>query len=93
MACGVFPAGRPLVSQVETMHPETKRPQNEAWGRSSRFPVLAFREEPLPQRPSAELRSSERSRELLAWLLSAGLTEDQARAEAARLMAGDVWGG
>lgn len=75
------------------MYPETKRPRNDGRGRSPRFPALAFREEPLPQRPSADLRSSERSRELLAWLLSAGLSEDQARAEAARLLAGDVWGG
>lgn len=93
MACGVLPAGRPLVSQAETMHPETKRPRNDARGHSSRFPILAFREDPVPQPPAADIRSSERRRELLAWLLSAGLSEDQARAEAARLLAGDVWGG
>ncbi len=75
------------------MYPETKRPRNDGRRRSPRFPTLAFREDPVPQPPSADLRSSERSRELLAWLLSAGLSEDQARAEAVRLMAGDVWGG
>ncbi len=75
------------------MYPETKRPRNDGRGRSPRFPALAFREDPVPQPPAVDLRSSQRSNELLDWLLSAGLSEDQARAETVRLMAGDVWGG
>lgn len=60
----------------------TADPRDSEWGRD-RVP-RALQQEPEAQRLPEKLVSD---------LLQAGLAEDHARAEAARLLAGDIWGG